>query len=68
VRRLLDAAGLPGARWHVGHAEPNAPGSARSGRGAGPEDLGWNLLAQARAARSFDHIITRTDARTAHGQ
>ena len=35
--------GLIGARWHVGHIQPNERGSDRSN---GPEDMGWNLFAQ----------------------
>ena len=38
--------GLPGKDWHVGHIEPNVKGTPRMGPGAGPEEVGSNLLAQ----------------------
>ena len=46
VRQLLNAHGLRGADWHVGHRSPNERGTPRTGAGAGPEDMGWNLMAQ----------------------
>ena len=42
-RREMTSFGLIGARWHVGHIQPNERGSDRSN---GPEDMGWNLFAQ----------------------
>ena len=35
VRQLLNAHGLRGADWHVGHRSPNERGTPRTGAGAG---------------------------------
>lgn len=43
VRRAMTRHGLPGARWHVGHAVPD-PSKRRAHE---REDFGHNLLAQA---------------------
>ena len=45
-RKKMDAHGLKGKTWHVGHIVPNVKGTPRMGPGAGPEDMGSNLFAQ----------------------
>ena len=42
IRKMMNEEGLIGMRWHVGHVEPNEPGSERD---HGAEDLGQNLMA-----------------------
>ena len=53
-RKQMNEFGLPGSDWHVGHIAPNEPGS---GRGGGPEDLSWNLMALDR----YDNIRISDD-------
>jgi len=48
VRKLMNARGLLGGTWHVGHIRPNVPGTPRESPGAGPEDMGINFFAQHR--------------------